>query len=876
MKPRLLLGGLVLIILVLSIYRLVASDQEAALSGVGPDEVNTESIDALLSASIVAEGTGRILIDSAEAQTRLLHEDEASAQTCSIIGQVSGLDEGDVIADMTVVLMAVNARSTFHWEVRTSDAEGSFEFELPSPLSVHSLFAVGNDEWPRTEIALPKTKLLAGEHLRVFVRLGSGTTISGRVADEQGNPVPGSIVELDSKNSTDAEGTSYTGARRIVRVDSRGYYEFKAVGDRFEIRAYAPGFVGVERYEGRIGRAQSIGPLNFELRSEVVIAGTVRDTEQGPISGARVSSNVNYGSASKFQTSTEGIRRLGAGQFEVRSGPDGTFELSRPPASEYVIGAEIDGFNPGHARVDAASEYVNIELRRASAVRGRILGPSGAPLQGATIRAKGIGWRSEQVRSDDRGVFQVECSGEIGDSSRLCISADGMAIHVVSLRDTEELLQQLPDIILSPESLITGWIVNRDGSGLSNLRVRLRSQKMVNTRTTLDGDITSWEWDLGVGTIVTDANGRFELDQLVSGLHRIDVFETGNLRPVLTDVIGSNTHNCLIEIDVFEQRFVHGQAIDLSRGAGVETLFVREGVSGTSGTFFGPSRSVFIDDGVFGPLEIDTHTSQLLFDSYGLAPELIELDATASGTTELVVRMQSAFSVRFRLDCHGQRAPAGIAAEVFDTFGSALYMNIGPGRVGNRFHLGMDGAAYIHGLKPGLINLSLVNVQSRQQSIVPVMVPEDIVDGEIRVSCDSLFEETARETSRIRLMFLEPQAELNASSIKWVSSKSLIEPDRNYRPAASLRAVDVEVQDQDGDVLSRVKLQAGGDNNWKVTYSHRETGTRIESVPIPVISMTGLAGGEKIYVNGDGYYSCSSAIPQDSSRSVAVIEMISM
>jgi len=121
------------------------------------------------------------------------------------------------------------------------------------------------------------------------------------------------------------------------------------------------------------GRSQ----MTFRAPEGVWLVGRVRDGDQRPLAGAEVS-----------------VMSFMGGATPVLSAADGTFRLASERTSSSQVRATLAGWvqektdiaNPlDAAREDAAEIKVDIVMRAAVAVSGRVLAPDGAPLGGATV-----------------------------------------------------------------------------------------------------------------------------------------------------------------------------------------------------------------------------------------------------------------------------------------------------------------------------------------------------------------------------------------------------------------------------------------------------------------------------------------------------------
>jgi hypothetical protein len=257
----------------------------------------------------------------------------------------------------------------------------------------------------------------------------------GRV-QSQGKPISGALIRLWEQQSGSEpieRDTVATG-----RTDADGIYELKNVptGNYF-IAASAPGFVtGKEndmlaklRYVTVVG-GKSVGPFDFELVREGVIAGIVTDVAGKPIPSIPITvSTESVPAGAGPGRYAENIRTDNQGRYRVVGMPPGKYRVA---AGHWPLLSGTYRGRPGYRRIfypnavdEAAarvfdvgpgSEVTGIDFNlgqptRTFAVRARIIDDkSGKPVEGlyynlgAYSNGKRVGGRgSGDNRSDDRG-----------------------------------------------------------------------------------------------------------------------------------------------------------------------------------------------------------------------------------------------------------------------------------------------------------------------------------------------------------------------------------------------------------------------------------------------------------------------------------------
>jgi hypothetical protein len=254
---------------------------------------------------------------------------------------------------------------------------------------------VTTDRGTKTTIAVR-----AGVHWASTVELPPGEQLSGRVVDEDGEPVGGAGVWLchSSLQPWDGQVVAHSAADGTFAL--RDVAAMSTVAAFVEGRAPSPMHVVLARqrkpFELRVG-----GPA-------ITVAGSVVDDAGAPVRGAVVR-----------------VARHARAQFTWR-GPDSQAELQ--PCRELYTDAvghfacgelprgrlEVSVRSFDHApalvpvQVDAGLHTLRVVLRKGATLRGTVRSAAGSPVPGATVVAHGIArhqWSA--VDTSDSGAFAL-------------------------------------------------------------------------------------------------------------------------------------------------------------------------------------------------------------------------------------------------------------------------------------------------------------------------------------------------------------------------------------------------------------------------------------------------------------------------------------
>ncbi len=281
-----------------------------------------------------------------------------------------------------------------------------------------------------------------------------------------------------------AEGADFDAGQTILRrTDSHGF-----VRQRF-----SPGLLSVVAWNETSAGGPfevSVGPaeapeLEIALQPTLPVEGRVVDASTGEgLGGAQVS----------VWTFAE--------SDTVVTGADGTFLHPRFPTDAFAeqlrvtlpgFGAQVcyleaseEGWSvPSPTREDAAVQgtgtpWVEIALVPNLEITGKIVGAGGAVVPGARIEAEGFYYVLPSVASRDAaeasssedGSFRLEgLRSDIGHSLR--VRAEGFADRVLELEGDLDRTLDLGRIWLSPQALLSGVVLDPDGTPVEDILVEL-------------------------------------------------------------------------------------------------------------------------------------------------------------------------------------------------------------------------------------------------------------------------------------------------------------------------------------------------------------------------------------------------------------------
>jgi protocatechuate 3,4-dioxygenase beta subunit len=290
----------------------------------------------------------------------------------------------------------------------------------------------------------------------VRVVLDPGRVLSGRVVDEEGRPIAGAELALSME----------LWDRRRASSDETGRFVFKGLNPGiFSLLAKGKGHPQVHLPAVEIPterKATDVGDV--VLPDEVAIEGRVTDSRGRPLEGAEVKTHRSPGPLHRRELGRRPVFQIFP---SATTGPDGTFRLGELKAGDAL---DLTVQHPDHvpARLPGVkaptAEPLRIELRRGRSLSGRVVGPEGEPVAGATLSPS----RGSMSRgnTDPEGAFRM--SGIEPGSIDLGVAAKGYrpkvleGIVIPEERDPENL-----EIVLDRSVSVEVRVLSMEGEPMA-------------------------------------------------------------------------------------------------------------------------------------------------------------------------------------------------------------------------------------------------------------------------------------------------------------------------------------------------------------------------------------------------------------------------
>lgn len=327
--------------------------------------------------------------------------------------------------------------------------------------------------------------------------LHRAVSVQGRVVDPEGRPVPGAEV-MATRN---AEILHFKGD---LTAGEDGRFVVEGLDPRGEIylRARAAGWIPGPPVKVTLPPE---GEVEVPVREGRTLTGRVVDAESGEgLEGLDVELFARRKVAVAGMGSAMSVMPAG----KTTSGQGGTFRVEDLEPGTVVLNVSGGGYQPAELQVsvpeDRDPEPVTVRLKPGETLRGRVLGPDGGPVAGATVEATGAESRQmAQTAADGTFVLEGLAPGEL----RLVATASGGLRGEAAARagSGEEVVLRL-----ERPGRIVGRVLDPEGSPVAGASVMQFGPD-----------------DFSRGPLKTGADGGFSVEEAEPGTWRLSARAEG-------------------------------------------------------------------------------------------------------------------------------------------------------------------------------------------------------------------------------------------------------------------------------------------------------------------------------------------------------------
>lgn len=348
--------------------------------------------------------------------------------------------------------------------------------------------------------------------------------LSGRIIDEDGQPLPGATVWV----SDDSRGP-FMRVFEEGLTDADGRYRVGPVGPGlYDVSADAEGYVATNLPNHPISSESET--LDFTLRRAALVEGTVVDEAGQPVGGV---------SLFLGGPRAEGKEKKQPPLTVTESRGDGTFHLDAPEPGEYSVRLVHSDFLETERPVTAPAREARLVLRSGAAVEVDVVDEAGQPVAQAEVHVlpeviQGPTYQDKVGHTDERGQVTVKGlePGRYGVVAAMPESNPLRTVRrVVELRGSE---RQRVELRFEEGLRLSGTVVDQEGKPVAGAEVRVAPAIMVDSRRYEDPELEPYldrlddEWfSRTEQTNRTGPDGRFTVPHLRPGSYLATALKDG-------------------------------------------------------------------------------------------------------------------------------------------------------------------------------------------------------------------------------------------------------------------------------------------------------------------------------------------------------------
>ncbi|HEX6903732.1 MAG TPA: carboxypeptidase-like regulatory domain-containing protein [Thermoanaerobaculia bacterium] len=333
--------------------------------------------------------------------------------------------------------------------------------------------------------------------------------LSGRVQTPEGTPLEGASVRIKPEDPLEEAAFDENAAPDAV-TDATGWFQIsgRRAGDMLKLVVARAGFATAELAGVAVNPEK---PLVVVLNPASLLAGRVVDEDSRPVAGILLTAISQRMVVVGGATMTRGLR------FQTRSRDDGSFALQGVEPGRVQLTASEAGWQTVELDLKVPEgkdlEGVEVVLRKAAILTGRVSGPDGAPVVGAEIRRHVpeqpgmFTYYGPWTSTDGDGRYRIDGLAAGPLSAEASHETFGRAIRELDLQPGENVL----DFELDGRGEVSGLVLDGLGSPVAGARVRLLA-------TPFSGPSSQ---------ILSQPDGRFTVRGLAAGTYDVSASKEG-------------------------------------------------------------------------------------------------------------------------------------------------------------------------------------------------------------------------------------------------------------------------------------------------------------------------------------------------------------
>ncbi|WP_161604258.1 carboxypeptidase regulatory-like domain-containing protein [Roseiconus nitratireducens] len=338
---------------------------------------------------------------------------------------------------------AINLSLMQHDFTSTTDEDGVAQFDwIPDwQTRMMTFWNSGQPGWTHRRVTVDPNAVPAGGGIHATLKIEKLIPFSGRVMDQQGNPVPDATVTLAGEHGERHSSTP--------RTDAQGRYEIK-VPPRMNFLITAKQMSGdrtVAIADTMVGLVidKPVQAPDLVLRKPTIVSGVLRSSDGDPVPGERIIS-YHYGMTySELPAQLQQQLSRPRGQMQPIAFNDATTD--EQGRFEFALGNGSYDFRPPNQKsakkldiTDGEPQSIELTYEKEEAPQntfeGQIVLPDGTPVEGIVVEAVTENYRHGwKTTTDKNGEFSVQEYG--GRKSIRAVTKDQTHGAIVSVAENE-------------------------------------------------------------------------------------------------------------------------------------------------------------------------------------------------------------------------------------------------------------------------------------------------------------------------------------------------------------------------------------------------------------------------------------------------------
>ncbi|MBN1392311.1 MAG: carboxypeptidase regulatory-like domain-containing protein, partial [Sedimentisphaerales bacterium] len=435
---------------------------------------------------------------------------QRSGEMADITNQPAGTLEILIIDDANVAVgganVSVRKKDDNRWKRGVSDEIGVATLKLlPGEYDLQEIRKEGYSS-PRKRQTVT---IAVGETVRLEIVLKANPRITGIVRDPNGQPVARAAMKI------------FPWGQNARDTDKEGRFEISWNPGQGGDREPQPVLV-VRHIKGNLADAVDIDEdtktLDVNMLPGIVFTGTVIDSNDKPISGAKINVTLSI-SGHGMNIDTADVAADQQGKYECKAIPAGR---------QYTVSARADGYGQSYARVDADDavgnhlEITPLTLKEAAlSISGIVVDINDMPMANAEVYINGQGQQHRRGTTDAEGKFAIDklCEGQVQVNANfrngrsylhgnLSVNAGDTNVKIVV--GSPERREAMADIANQPSGTLEVIIVDDANEAVAGANVSVREK---------DGN----RWKNGI----SDENGIASLKLLPGEYELVEIRKEG-------------------------------------------------------------------------------------------------------------------------------------------------------------------------------------------------------------------------------------------------------------------------------------------------------------------------------------------------------------